>query len=245
MLIRARGPALADLGVPGVLTDPFLRLFSGGSVIAQNDNWRDSQEAEIIATGLDPCQPFQSGGPAPTGCTREPAILITLDPGPYTAIVSGAGGGTGVGLVEIYEVDDSTSRLVNISSRGFVGTGDNVMIGGFTIEGDSPKMMLIQARGPSLGDLGVPGVLQDPSLQLFSGSTVIARNNNWRDSQEAEIIATGLDPCQPFQSGGPAPTGCTRESAILIALDPGPYTAILSGVGGGTGVGLVAIYELN
>jgi len=257
VLIRARGPTLADFGVPGELADPVLQLFFGQTVIAQSDNWQVTDplcgspavscggETEIIATGLDPCVGNMAG------CTREAAILVTLDPGSYTAIVSGVGGGTGVGLVEVFEVGTSTSRLTNISTRGLVGTGDDVMIGGFIIGGTEPKTVLVRARGPVLTDFGVPGELADPFLQLFSEQTVIAQNDNWQVTDplcgspaascggEAEIVATGLDPCVGNL------TGCTQESAILVTLPPGPYTAIVSGVGGGMGVGLVEVFEVS
>jgi len=187
VLVRARGPVLTDFGVPGVLDDPVLQLFSGQTVIADNDNWETTSTlcqnsvlncgdgAAITATGLDPCVGNL------TGCAREAALLVTLDPGPYTAIVSGVGGGTGVGLVEVFEVGTTTnSRLTNISTRGPVGTGDDVMIGGFIIGGTEPKTVLIRARGPVLTDFGVPGELADPFLQLFSGQTVIAQNDDWQ-----------------------------------------------------------------
>jgi len=257
VLIRARGPVLTDFGVPGVLNDPVLQLFSGQTVIAENDNWETTLPlcqnnglncggaAEITATGLDPCVGNM------TGCARESAILVTLDPGPYTAIVNGVGGGTGVGLVEVFEVGTSTSRLTNISTRGLVGTGDDVMIGGFIIGGTDPKTVLVRARGPVLTDFGVPGELADPFLQLFSGQTVIAQSDDWQATDslcgppavscggETEIVATGLDPCVGNL------TGCAQESAILVTLPPGPYTAIVSGVNGGTGVGLVEVFEVN
>lgn len=255
MLIRARGPTLADLGVSDVLHDPVLRVFSGQTVLAQNDNWRDTQEQAIAATGLDPCQPFDVGGSTPTECSRESAVLITLNPGAYTAIVSGVAGETGIGLVEIYEVDNTSSRLVNMSTRGRVGTGDNVMIGGFIIEGSAARTLVLRARGPSLTDFGVNGVLQDPVLQLYSGQTVIARNDNWQTPDPlcgtascgaaTQITNLGLDLCQPFTPGGSTPAGCSRESAILITLNPGPYTTIVSGSGGSSGVALVELYEVD
>lgn len=150
-------------------------------------------------------------------------------------------------------------ELSNISTRGRVETGDNVMIGGFIIGGTEPKTVLIRARGPALADFGVPEVLANPFLQLFSGQTVIAQNDNWQATDplcgspavscggETEIIATALDPCQPIELPGqpPTPTGCNLEPAILVTLDPGNYTAIVSGVGGGTGVGLVEVFEVN
>ena len=257
MLIRARGPTLADLGVPHVMHDPFLRLYSGQTVIAQNDNWRDTQEQAIIATGLDPCQPFQLGGAIPTDCSRESAILATLNPGAYTGIVSGVAGETGVGLVEVYEVGNTSSRLINMSTRVRVGTQDDVMIGGFIIEGTDRKTLLLRARGPSLADFGVSGALPDPVLQLYSGQTVIARNDDWQTVDPLcstggspcglmnQIQSIGLDPCQPYQSGGAAPTGCSPESAMLVTLNPGPYTMIVSGSGGSTGVALLELFEVN
>jgi hypothetical protein len=256
MLIRARGPTLADLGVPHVMHDPFLRLYSGQTVIAQNDNWRDTQEQAIITTGLNPCQPFQLGSAMPTDCSRESAILATLNPGGYTGIVSGVAGETGVGLVEVYEVGNTSSRLINMSTRVRVGTQDDVMIGGFIIEGTDRKTLLLRARGPSLADFGVSGTLPDPVLQLYSGQTVIARNDDWQTVDPLcstagspcglnQIQSIGLDPCQPYQSGGAAPTDCSRESAMLVTLNPGPYTMIVSGSGGSTGVALLELFEVN
>jgi hypothetical protein len=251
MLIRARGPTLADLGVAHVMDDPVLRLYSGQTVVAQNDNWRDTQEQAISATGLDPCKPFQAGAAMPTGCNRESAILATLNPGAYTAIVSG------VGLVEVYEVGNTSSRLVNMSTRVRVRTQDDVMVGGFIIEGTESKTLLLRARGPSLADFGVGGVLPDPVLQLYSGQTVIARNDDWQTVDPLcgsggspcgtinQIQSIGLDPCQPYNSGGSTPTGCSRESAMMVTLNPGPYTMIVSGSGGTAGVALLELFDAN
>jgi hypothetical protein len=245
VMVRAIGPSLADFGVPGPLADPTLQLFSGQTPIAENNDWQTplplcqqsghtcGGPAEIAATGSAPSHPL------------EAAILITLNPGPYTAIVSGVGGSSGVGLVEVFEVEDlSAARLTNISTRGRVETADNVMIGGFIIEGDTSKRVLVRAIGPSLADFGVSGPLADPMVQLFSGQTAIAENNDWQVSlplcqqsghtcgDAAAIGATGSAPSHPL------------EAAILITLPPGPYTAIVSGVGGTTGVGLVEVFEV-
>jgi hypothetical protein len=153
-------------------------------------------------------------------------------------------------------MDDSVGfELSNISTRSFVQSGDNVMIGGLIIEGNTPATILIRARGPSMSGAPffVPGTLADPFLQLFSGQNVIAQNNNWQDAptctgfvcgNAAQIAATGLDPCQPNPGQTTSPPGCTQESAMLITLPPGGYTAIISGVGGGTGVGLVEAFEI-
>jgi|GEM_PF-4966624 len=258
VLVRSRGPSMAGAPffVPGVLANPFLRLFSGQTVIAQNDNWQDAPNcagfvcegaAAITATGLDPCTPNPGQTGAPPNCFLESAILITLPPGAYTGIVTGADGGTGVGIVEVFEADASPlAELSSISTRGFVQTGDNIMIGGVIIEASAPKTVLIRGRGPSMS--GAPfnlgGTLGNPLLQLFSGQTVIAFSDNWRDLQQEEIVATGLDPCQPNPGQAVAPPGCDLESAVVLDLPAGAYTAWLSGVSGQTGIGLVEIFEV-
>ena len=220
VLVRAVGPNLANYGVSGVLLDPSLQLFSGQTPIASNDDWGiASNVAEIQASGFAPVN------------GKESAILSTLNPGAYTAIVSGNGGGAGVGIVEVYELDHSEIPLINISTRGKVLSGDNVMIGGFIIQGDSAKTVLIRAVGPNLANYGVTGVLANPKLQLYSGQTVIASNDDWGTSTNATAItATGLAPVN------------TLESAILITLQPGAYTAIVSGADGGSGVGIVEVF---
>jgi hypothetical protein len=268
VLVRSRGPSMggAPFNVAGTLANPVMQLFSGSTVIAQNDNWQDVPSCtgftcggatEIAATALDPCQPNPGQSASPPSCNLESAILITLPPGAYTAIVRGANGGTGVGLVEVFEADTSTtSTLANISTRGSVQTGDNVMIGGLIVAGSVPKTVLIRARGPSMGaaPFNVPGTLPNPFLRLFSGSTVIAQNDNWQDAPSCggflcagatQITATGLDPCQPNPGQSTAPPSCAQEAAILITLPPGAYTAIVSGIGGGTGVGLVEVFDAD
>jgi hypothetical protein len=204
--------------------DPVLELHSSNATIATNDNWKDSQEADIQATGIPPTD------------DRESAIITTLDPGPYTAVLTGKSDGTGVGLVEIYDLDQAApSELANISTRGFVSTGDKVMIGGFII-GDSDgggSTVVIRGIGSSLAAMGVTDSLQDPYLELHDKfGTVIASNDNWRDTQETEIIATGLAPTDD------------HESAIVIALSGGAYTTILSGVDQTVGIGLVEAYKV-
>ena len=220
VLIRAVGPNLSNYGVTGVLLDPTMQLYSGQTVIASNDNWGGAPNvAEIQASGLAPSNALES------------AILTTLSPGAYTAIVSGSGGGTGVGIVEVYELDHPEVPLINISTRGQVLTGDNVMIGGFIIQGTTAQAVLIRAVGPNLVNYGVTGVLANPMLQLYSGQTIIASNDNWQDATNASAIqATGLAPVNSL------------EAAILITLPPGAYTAIVSGAGGGTGVGIIEVF---
>jgi len=271
VLIRGRGPSMADKPflVPGTLSNPQLQLFSGSTPIAQNDNWQDSPQcdsqfacggaAQIQATGLDPCKPNPGETAAPAGCAFESAILVILPPGPYTAVLSGVNGDTGVGLVEVFEVDGSSnaSKLVNVSTRAVIQSKDDVMIGGVILAGPTAKTVLIRGRGPSMGDAPfyVDGTLDNPYLELYSGATVIAENDNWQNNPQcdprfacgtaAQIKATRLDPCQPNPGQSAAPAGCNKEAAFLITLPPGAYTAILRGVGGATGVALVETFDMN
>ena len=225
VIVRAIGPALSGFGVPGALMDPILELNAPDTSVTTNDNWKDDQQAEIEATGLRPLNDAES------------AIVATLAPGAYTAIVRGVGGTTGVGLVEAYDLDQpADSKLGNISTRGFIDTGDNVMIGGFIIgpENLGDATVLVRAIGPSLGDAGVANPVQDPTLELHNGDgDTIAENDNWKDSQEDEIAATGLMPTDD------------AESAILQTLSPGNYTAIVRGALETSGVGLVEVYHLQ
>lgn len=268
VLLRGRGPSLggSPFNIPGVLSDPLLRLFSGSTLIGRNNNWQDPPDcslacfgaAQIVATGLDPCRPNPRQILPPPFCALESAILVTLPPGAYTFILSGVAGQTGVGLVEAFEVDDATTPayLHNISTRGVVGNGNQILIGGVIIEGSSPKQVLVRGRGPSLGGapILIPGVLPDPILTIFSGATPIAQNDNWQDPPSCsppftcgtpgQITGTGLDPCQPNPGETTPPPNCSLESAILITLPPGAYTLQITGVGGATGVGLVEIFEI-
>ncbi len=226
VIVRAIGPSLADFGVPGALADPTLELHAAdGSVINSNDNWKDTQEAEIEATGLMPTS------------DPESAIVESLDPGTYTAVLQGKDGTTGIGLLEAYDLDQPTgSQLDNISTRGFVDSGDNVMIAGFIIgphqlgTGTVVSRVLVRAIGPSL-DLGATTPLQDPTLEIHDeDGTMIAFNDNWKDSQQTEIEATGLAPSDD------------RESAIYEFVLSNPYTVIVRGTGLSLGVALVEVY---
>jgi len=221
VVVRARGPSLVPLGVANAMEDPSLQLYSGQAVIAANDNWETAGNAsELLASGFAPSDP------------KESAILTTLAPGAYTAIVSRAAGAAGVGIVEVFELDEPLNPLVNIATRGLVLTGENVMIAGFVIQGDAPQEVIVRARGPSLADSGITNFLANPVLQLFSGQTVIASNDDWGNAGDASfaIAARGMQPANPL------------ESAILITLNPGAYTAIVTGAGGTTGVGIVEVF---
>lgn len=223
--VRALGPSLP---VPGALKDPFLELHnSSGALVATNNNWRTSQQSALIAAHINPTNDLES------------ALIVSVQGGSsYTAIVRGVNGTTGVGLVEAYDLTNGnlTTRLANISTRGKVLTGDNVMIAGFIVLGDSPKRMIVRVRGPSLVVNGkkIPGALADPTLELHDGrGALIAHNDNWQSTQGAQIIATGLQP------------GDTREPAILSTLKPGAYTAIVRGARNTTGISLVEAYDLD
>lgn len=189
-----------------------------------NDNWRSTQENDIQQTGLAPSD------------DRESAIVTTLRSGQYTAIIRGANGSTGVGLVEIYDLQSTnTSELGNLAVRADVRTDDNVLIEGLIIRGGTPKRVLLRAIGPSLGNSKITSALQDPVLELHDGNgTLMTRNDNWKQaSNAAEIQATGLAPADD------------RESAILMTLSSGNYTAIVSGVNRTTGIALAEAYKLD
>jgi len=225
VLLRAIGPSLEKADVDDALADPILDLRAAdGSRIAFNNNWRYSQAEEIIGTGIPPSD------------DHEAAILITLSPGSYTAIVRGRRGTTGVALVEVYDLSGAAdSQLANISTRGFIEGGGHVMIAGFILAGGSGgSRVIVRAIGPSLAAAGLGETLADPTLELHDGNGVsIAFNDNWKDAQRTEIEATGIPPPDD------------RESAIVISLPAGPYTAVLAGHDGGSGIGLVEVYTLG
>ena len=219
LMVRAIGPST---GVAGALADPQLEIFnSSGQSVAFNDNWQDAPNRSEV----------QDSTIAPTN-NAESAVLRTLNPGAYTAVVSGAGGGTGVGLVEVYDLDRaSDSKLANIATRGFVQTGDDVMIGGFIIVGGREQRLLVRAIGPSLS---IAGKLADPLLEIYNNDgALLASNDNWRSTQEADIAATGIPPSNDF------------EAAIVGAVPAGAYTAIVRGAGDTTGVAVVEVYALE
>jgi hypothetical protein len=225
VLIRGLGPSLAAFGIPASLANPTLSLFDhAGMLVATNDNWKDAQQSQIQATGLAPANDF------------EAAILRTLSPGAYTAFLQGKAMTTGIGLAEVYDVDPNiNAQPTNLSARGFVGTGNGVLIGGIIVGGNAESMerVLVRAIGPSLAGAGVTSPLLNPTLSLRDkNGNVIANNDNWKDSQQADITATGKAPSDD------------REAAILALLSPGNYTAIVTGKNATTGVGLVEFYSV-
>ena len=226
VVLRAIGPSLSKAGLSNVLPDPRLQLAApDGTLLAENNNWKDNPEqgAQLQAQGLAPED------------DRESAIVTTLAAGAYTAIVSGTNGESGLGLVEAYDVNDGvTSQLGNISTRASVETGDNVLIGGFIVGGgDAEARVVVRAIGPTLSQSGVSGPLQDPTLELRAADgTLIRGNDNWKESQQSAIEATGLQPANDL------------ESAVVASLPPGNYTAIVRGKDETSGVGLVEIYNV-
>jgi hypothetical protein len=235
VIIRGIGPSLS--GFNGTLADPVLELRRADLTMATNDNWKTksdgtSQQAEVEATTVAPSNELES------------AIVATLNPGTYTAILAGKDNGTGVGVVEVYDLDKAAnSELGNISTRGLVGTNDNVMIGGLIVGGsaaDGKATVLVRALGPSLVSSGLQTGLPDPVLELHDvNGAIIATNDNWKindqsqQSQESQIKSTTIPPPNDL------------ESAIVATLSPGTYTAVVQGKNGGTGIGLVEVYNIH
>jgi Matrixin len=227
LMLRAIGPSLVSNGVSNVLADPVMELRdSTGVLIASNDDWQDSAQASQI----------QQSGIAPTNAL-ESAILRTLAPGSYTAVVSGYEGAQGNGLVEAYEMDANGTRMVNISTRGRVGNSDEPMIGGLIVQGGLTKKVVIRALGPSLagGPSPISGALADPILELRDGSgNLLAVNDDWGSSaQVTDILNTTIPPVHAL------------ESAVVATLNSGNYTAIVRGVDNTSGVALVEVFDLD
>jgi uncharacterized delta-60 repeat protein len=225
--VRGLGPSLQSAGISNALVDPMLELRSANqSMIASNDNWRDDavSAAQLQANGLAPRSDLES------------AIVATLSPGAYTAVVSGRNGMTGMGLIEVYDLDQTSDTLLaNISTRGLVHTGDEVLIGGFILGGSSGQTnILIRALGPSLEKAGIANAVANPTLELRNGNGLLLQtNDNWKDQQRAAVENTGLAPSDD------------REAAILVTLSPGTYTAVAAGKDGTVGVGLVEVFNLH
>ena len=240
VLVRAAGPALTDFGVAGALADPELRILdSSARLVAQSDNWESNPNVAEISAAFARLGAFQF-----KAGSRDAAVLITLPPGSYTAQVSGVGAATGVALVEAYDADADaatarTRRLVNIATRGQVGNGADVLIAGLVVSGPGPRTYLIRAVGPTLSSFGVTGVLDDPFLQIYRGETLLRENDDWDAPVAAQLALRDA-----ATKVGAFPLQVRRDAAMLITLQPGTYTAKVSGYGGATGVGLFEIYEL-
>jgi hypothetical protein len=242
VIIRAIGPELTQYGVPNALFNPTLELHDHtGALIASNDNWTHTIIGGIITTNQ--VGDIMNSGYAPTD-GRESAIIADLPPGNYTAILRGVDNMTGVALVEVYDLSPGIDSILrNISSRAFVQQDDNVMIGGFIIQGSAAKRVIIRAIGPELTQYGVPNVLADPTLELHNHTgALIASNDNWQTTIIGGIITK--DQVQDIKNSGHAPTQ-PSESAIIATLPPGSYTAIVRGKNIIIGVALVEVYDLD
>jgi cytochrome c peroxidase len=227
VLIRGLGPALSNFGLTGLLNDPMLELRGAdGALLAQNDNWKENQQGLIEATPYAPAD------------DRESVIIASLSPGAYTAVLTGKNQTTGLALVEIYDLDQTAdAQLANISTRGFVGAQNNVMIGGFILGGNNGNTRVaVRGLGPSLAQFGLGSLLADPTLELHdtNGATLVS-NDNWADDPAAAALlsANGLAPAS------------ANEAAIFTSLAPGQFTAILAGKNGGTGLGIIEVYNLR
>lgn len=226
VLLRGMGPSLMSAGLGDLLADPVLELHGpNGTLIAQNDNWKDGQRALVEGTPFEPTD------------DRESVIVAALQPDPYTAVLTGKGQTTGLGLVEVYDRLHSTDAvLANISTRGFVQTGNNVMIGGFILGGSTlNSRVAVRGLGPSLSQFGLSNLLADPTLELHDGNgAILISNDNWQDDlvSASQLILHNL----ALQD--------SRESGIFASLPPGGFTAILAGKSGGIGIALVEIYNI-
>lgn len=239
VLIRAVGPGLAAFGLQGVLANPSIRVMRDGAVVAENDDWGNATSAAAIFNTT-----ARVGGFALANNSADAALLVTLPPGAYTAQVLG-GTGSGVVLAEVYDASASpaaeSQRLVNISTRGFAGTGEDVLIGGFVVTGSASKRMLVRGIGPGLAQFGLGGTLVDPRLRVYRGTTLVAENDNW-SAVPAE--ATANAEAARVTGGFTLPTG-SRDAVLVLTLPPGTYTAQVGGADGtSTGTALVEIYEI-
>jgi len=239
LLIRGVGPALTGFNVPGALADPILTVFAGTNVVASNDNWNG--DAQVMAIG----NAVGAFGLTPA-TSRDAALYAPALPArDYTIQITGVGGATGVVLAEIYDATPAETftatrpQLVNVSARTQVGTGAAILIAGFTLAGDSPRRLLIRAVGPTLGGFGVTGTLADPQLALFSGTNRLQENNDWGAATNVAEVTAATTQLGTFQLAAGS-----RDSALLTTLQPGSYTAQVSGAGNTSGVALVEIYVL-
>jgi hypothetical protein len=228
VVIRGIGPSLAKYNIANPLSDPYLELHGGtGALIAQNNDWQEnpSRAAAIQASGLAPQD------------SRESALLVNLQSGNYTAVLGGVNGSVGVGLVEVYDTDGAgaAAKAVNVSTRGYVSTGDSVMIGGFIVGGSDFGNIVVRGIGPSLANFGIANPLQNPELDLYDGNgRKLISVDNWQDMPNyGEVIAAGLAPSD------------SRECAIAASFSPGNYTAVLRGINNTSGIGLVEVYNLR
>jgi hypothetical protein len=240
LLVRGVGPTLGLFGVTNTLADPKVQIFSGTTMLLENDDWAGDAQVGSVTPEVGA---FALAAPT----SKDAALVTTRLAGTYSAQISGAGTTPGVVLAEIYDATPAnaftaaTPRLINVSARTLVGTGGNVLIAGFVIGGNSSKTVLVRAIGPTLGLFGVSGVIADPKLELFQTGTPVAisTNDNWGAAPNAAQVATAA------ASVGAFPLALeSRDAVLLVTLPPGSYTAQVSGVNNGTGAALVEVYEV-
>lgn len=234
LLVRAIGPSLANFGVVNPLADPVLSIGTATSTLAGNDNWDSAAATAALFTGV-------GAFPLPSG-SRDAVAQVSLTPGIYAAAVGANGVASGAALIEIYDADTSnaaTSRIINISTRGQVGAGEN-LIAGFVISGDQRKRLLIRAVGPSLANFGISGTLADPRIDILSGTTAIATNNDWTET----AVAAQVNAVTPAVGAFPLNAN-SRDAALVVQLNPGSYTVQVTGAGGLGGTALVEIYDAD
>lgn len=238
VLVRAIGPTLSAFNVPNPLGAARLEVFRGSTAIAVGLDWGAGANAAAIASTAT-----RVGAFALANNSRDAALLLSLEPGAYTAVVTGQGGATGVALVEVYDASEGviarSERIINVSTRATAGTAENTLIAGFVINGTVPKRVLIRGAGPSLTQFGVTGALARPQLTVYSGSTAIAQNAGWSTSADAAVMAAAAQQVGAFAFGA-----SSQDSALILHLAPGAYTAQITGAGGTTGVALVEVYEV-
>jgi hypothetical protein len=238
VLVRAVGPTLAGYGVGGTLVDPQVTVFdAGGAVVAANNDWGTFADQAALAAMTANVFAFPLAADS-----KDAALLVTLSPGSYTIHTSGADGGTGVALAEVYDGESGAPcKLVNISSRGFIGTGDSVGIPGFVVAGNKPKKLLVRGVGPTLDNWGVPATLSDPKITLYDADqAVVAENDNWGQyADQAGLVAASNQVFAFALNPG------SNDAALIVTVNPGLYTAIVSGNNSTTGVALVEVYEIE
>lgn len=239
VLVRAVGPTLGSFGVNGALSGARLEVFKRSTSLAVGNDWGAGTTADAIAAAAT-----RVGAFALPANSKDAALLLTLAPGDYSAVVTGQAGATGIGLVEVYDATVGAiprdQRIVNLSTRAIAGnTSDTILIAGFVVTGSVPKRVLIRGVGPALTQFGVAGALARPSLAVFSGSTVLAQNAGWTTTADTSAITAAAQ-----QAGAFAFAATSQDAALILNLAPGAYTAHISGVAGTTGVALVEVYEL-
>jgi hypothetical protein len=232
VLLRAIGPTLGGFGVQGALADPRLKLYaSSGALVADNDNW-SGVEASAAATAV--------GAFALTEGARDSAAVVTLQPGAYTLVVM-PNGGSGVALAEVYDADAAGgatgSAIINLSTRGYIDGETSTLIAGFAVKGTSGKRVLVRGIGPALAGFGVVGALSDPTLKIYQGDRLVAQNSDWSSSAEDVSAASRATGAFALDTG-------SKDAAAVLTLEPGAYTAVVSGAGGLAGSGLVEVYEV-